>query len=223
MGFIKPHPSVGGCGIRLLSELARSIAACAPAMASLSPLPVMVLTPLLGEPATTSCPSSRKMATVFEPIRPVPPITTIFMGYPSCRRFKAATLAKNLRGFPQRRKHQGGGLGSTELCSARGIRGSCGGNVSIERRRRDAEVTPMPGLASLALAASMSSPWDPGTGSWQRPQRGHEPSLRLDDGEGSTAVVRGGSPDVGNWHISSVCLDGRLGQKSGGLSAFVDP
>src|SRR5215468_10426929 len=34
------------------------------------------------------------MATVFEPIRPVPPITTIFMGYPACRRFEAATLAK---------------------------------------------------------------------------------------------------------------------------------
>ena len=76
------------------------------------------------------------MATVFEPIRPVPPITTIFMGYPACRRFKAATLAKNLRGFPHRRKHRGGRLGSTELCNARGIRGSCGGNVSIERRRR---------------------------------------------------------------------------------------
>jgi hypothetical protein len=35
-------------------ELARSIAICAPAMASLSPLPVIVLTPLLGGPATTS-------------------------------------------------------------------------------------------------------------------------------------------------------------------------
>src|SRR5262249_51186973 len=32
-------------------------------------------------------------------------------------------------------------LGSTELCNARGIRGSRGGNVSIERRRRDTEVT----------------------------------------------------------------------------------
>src|SRR5262249_43234651 len=74
------------------------------------------------------------MATVFEPIRPVPPITTIFMGYPACRRFKAATLAKNLRGFPHRRKHRGGRLGSTELSNARGIRGSCCGNGSIERR-----------------------------------------------------------------------------------------
>src|SRR6516165_7745154 len=136
------------------------------------------------------------MATVFEPIRPVPPITTIFMGYPACRRCKAATLAKNLRGSPHRRKHRGGRLGSTELCNARGIRGSCGGNVSIERRRRDAEVTPMPGLASLALAASMSSPLRPGD--WfLAVTRGHEPSLRLDDREGSTAVVRGGSPDVG--------------------------
>src|SRR6516164_3987186 len=102
------------------------------------------------------------MATVFEPIRPVPPMTTIFMGYPACRRFKAVTLAKNLCRFPHRRKHRGGRLGSTERCNARGIRGSCGGNVSKERRRRDAEVTPMPGLASLALAAAMSFPLRPG-------------------------------------------------------------
>src|SRR6185437_11844814 len=60
-------------------ELARSITTCAPATASLRPSPVMLLTPLLGEAATTSWPSWRRMATVFEPIRPVPPITTIFM------------------------------------------------------------------------------------------------------------------------------------------------
>src|SRR5215470_8352990 len=60
-------------------ELARSITTCAPAMASLSPSPVMVLTPLLGDAARTSWPPWRRMATVFEPIRPVPPITTIFM------------------------------------------------------------------------------------------------------------------------------------------------
>jgi len=36
------------------------------------------------------------MATVFEPIRPVPPMTTIFMGYPACRRFKAATLGRKI-------------------------------------------------------------------------------------------------------------------------------
>src|SRR5712671_1793679 len=60
-------------------ELARSITTVAPAMASLSPSPVMALMPLLGEAATTSWPPWRRMATVFEPIRPVPPITTIFM------------------------------------------------------------------------------------------------------------------------------------------------
>src|SRR6201981_1437277 len=96
------------------------------------------------------------MATVFEPIRPVPPITTIFMGYPACRRFKAATLAKNLRGFPHRRKHRGGQLGSTELCNARGIRGSCGGNVSIERRRRADGGTPLQGLGDTASEAHQS-------------------------------------------------------------------
>jgi hypothetical protein len=39
----------------------------------------MLLTPLFGEAATTSWPPWRRMATVYEPIRPVPPMTTIFM------------------------------------------------------------------------------------------------------------------------------------------------
>ena len=59
--------------------MARSITTCVPAMASLSPSPVMVLMPFWGEAATTSWPPWRRMATVFEPIRPVPPMTTIFM------------------------------------------------------------------------------------------------------------------------------------------------
>src|SRR5262245_57504535 len=42
-------------------ELARSITTCVPAMASLRPSPVMVLTPLLGEAATTSWPPWRRM------------------------------------------------------------------------------------------------------------------------------------------------------------------
>src|SRR2546421_12862672 len=42
----------------------------------------MLSTPLLGEAARTSWPPWRRMATVFEPIRPVPPMTTIFMVYP---------------------------------------------------------------------------------------------------------------------------------------------
>src|SRR6516162_4724694 len=62
-------------------EFARSITTCVPAMASFRPWPVMVLTPVLGEAATTSWPPWRRMATVFEPIRPVPPMTTIFMVY----------------------------------------------------------------------------------------------------------------------------------------------
>src|SRR5437764_6033443 len=60
-------------------ELVRSITTCAPAMASLRPSPVMLLTPVLGEAATTSWPPWRRMGTAFEPMRPVPPITTIFM------------------------------------------------------------------------------------------------------------------------------------------------
>src|SRR5262245_8857107 len=42
----------------------------------------MVLVPLGGEAATSSGPPWRRMTTVFEPIRPVPPMTTIFMVCP---------------------------------------------------------------------------------------------------------------------------------------------
>jgi len=41
-------------------------------MASFRPSPVMVLTPVLGEAATTSWSPLLRMATVFEPISPVP-------------------------------------------------------------------------------------------------------------------------------------------------------
>src|SRR5262249_59020913 len=51
------------------------------AMASWGPSRVMGLTRLLGEGATTWWPRWRRRATVFEPIRPVPPMTTIFMVY----------------------------------------------------------------------------------------------------------------------------------------------
>ena len=51
-------------------------------MASLRPSPVMLLTPVLGEAARTSWPRWRRMGTVFEPIRPVPPMTTIFICAP---------------------------------------------------------------------------------------------------------------------------------------------
>src|SRR5438477_2348632 len=46
---------------------------------SASPSPVRVLTPVLGAAATASCPCSRRLLTSFDPMSPVPPITTIFM------------------------------------------------------------------------------------------------------------------------------------------------
>jgi hypothetical protein len=42
----------------------------------------MVFTPDLGDAATASCPWERRMVTTFEPMSPVPPITTTFMGLP---------------------------------------------------------------------------------------------------------------------------------------------
>src|SRR5262245_53724167 len=46
----------------------------------------MVLMPVFGEAATTSWLGWARMATVFEPIRPVPPMTTIFKVYPPDKR-----------------------------------------------------------------------------------------------------------------------------------------
>src|SRR6185437_13936898 len=49
---------------------------------SLRPSPVIVLTPVLGDAATTSWPPRRRMTAVLEPIRPVPPMMSIFMVQP---------------------------------------------------------------------------------------------------------------------------------------------
>jgi hypothetical protein len=43
------------------------------------PSPVTALTPVDGAAATAWCPCSVNACTTFEPIRPVPPMTTIFM------------------------------------------------------------------------------------------------------------------------------------------------
>src|SRR6185369_4013696 len=74
-----------------LAEFETSTTAEAPSRAAARPSPVIVLTPSRGDAGTASCPFSARMATTFEPMSPVPPITTIFMDSPSflpmwCRR-----------------------------------------------------------------------------------------------------------------------------------------
>ena len=79
-------------------ELARSIAICAPAM---------LFEPLAGNRVDAAFGrAGDDLVTLFaqnsDRLRADPagvPDTTIFMGYPACRRFKAATLAKNLVDF----------------------------------------------------------------------------------------------------------------------------
>src|SRR5215472_8327571 len=51
----------------------------APCSASGSPSPVTLFTPDLGDAATAWCPFARRLLTSLDPIRPVPPITTIFI------------------------------------------------------------------------------------------------------------------------------------------------
>src|SRR5499425_2694995 len=60
-------------------EFVTSTTTKAPFSASVSPSPVTVLTPELGDAATASCPCSRNLVTTFDPMSPLPPITTIFM------------------------------------------------------------------------------------------------------------------------------------------------
>src|SRR6478672_6409104 len=110
-------------------ELARSITTCAPAMASLRPSPMMLLTPLLGEAATTSWPPWRRMATVFEPIRPVPPMTTIFMACPSL----------SMTGDPQMGSNAKPNIADRERCDvdARSTRDLLSTRASITGERND--------------------------------------------------------------------------------------
>src|SRR5213596_3488382 len=51
----------------------------APFKTSASPSPVSVLTPELGDAAIASCPCSLSLLTSFDPMSPLPPITTIFI------------------------------------------------------------------------------------------------------------------------------------------------
>ena len=60
-------------------EFETSTTTFAPTSTSVSPSPVMVFTPELGEAAIASWPLSMRCSTTLDPMRPVPPMTTIFM------------------------------------------------------------------------------------------------------------------------------------------------
>src|SRR6185437_16441194 len=83
----------------------------APASASASPWPVMTSTPVLGDAATASWPSARSFSMSFEPIRPVPPITTIFIAVPFCPRWGHYAASLRPGGARVCRSPQGGSPG----------------------------------------------------------------------------------------------------------------
>ena len=60
-------------------EFDTSTTTAAPSSASARPSPVSVLTPEFGDAGTASWPWSRSLATSFDPMSPLPPITTSFM------------------------------------------------------------------------------------------------------------------------------------------------
>jgi hypothetical protein len=62
-------------------ELETSTTTSAPDTASASPSPVSVSTPVSGDAASASAPAFRSLVTSFDPMRPVPPMTTIFMAF----------------------------------------------------------------------------------------------------------------------------------------------
>jgi hypothetical protein len=61
-------------------EFETSTRTSAPSSTSANPSPVSVSTPESGDAGTASWPCSASFRTSFEPISPLPPITTIFMG-----------------------------------------------------------------------------------------------------------------------------------------------
>src|SRR3712207_3255293 len=160
-------------------ELARSITTCVPAMASLSPSPVMVFTPVLGEAATTSWPPWRRMATVFEPIRPVPPMTTIFMAYPP--------------------------LSMTDALGVRPRTLSVGAAYVICRRRPHDRRTLITGYSGLFATVWSASAWQ-GRYTVQCPARDHgaEPLTFLICG---TEMRAGPDPALGTF--AGQCSEGR--------------
>ena len=72
-------------------EFETSTTTFAPASTSASPSPVMVFTPELGEAATVVAVSVR-CSTTLDPMRPVPPMTTIFMTGAWCLSVVAAVF-----------------------------------------------------------------------------------------------------------------------------------
>src|SRR5207302_560821 len=65
-------------------EFDTSTTMSAPASAGCRPSPVTALTPLLGDACSTSWPRARSRGANFEPIRPVPPMITIFISSLLC-------------------------------------------------------------------------------------------------------------------------------------------
>src|SRR5262249_11849329 len=86
-------------------EFETSTTTCAPLSTSANPSPVSVLTPVLGAAATASCPSALSLVTSFDPIRPVPPITTIFILLPPSF-FAADSSSTAFVSAPAKRLHK---------------------------------------------------------------------------------------------------------------------
>jgi hypothetical protein len=96
-------------------EFDTSTTTAAPSSTSASPSPVRVFTPVFGEAGTASWPCSPSLATSFDPISPVPPITMIFTTYPFIRRTRS-------------RRRSAGSLGSEDQ-AARGSVTRTGGDA----------------------------------------------------------------------------------------------
>lgn len=63
-------------------EFDTSTTTSAPVSTSATPSPVSVFTPVFGEAGTASWPWPARLSTSLEPMRPLPPMTTIFMVVP---------------------------------------------------------------------------------------------------------------------------------------------
>src|SRR5205814_26034 len=98
----------------------------APFSTSASPSHVRVLTPDLGDAATASCPCSRSLLTSFDPMSPLPPMTTIFiiasLRFDLCISNLPIVLAKDLDVFEGR-------LGAHRLLLHVAHRPACAGAV----------------------------------------------------------------------------------------------
>ena len=139
-------------------ELETSTTTDAPTRTSARPSPVTVLTPVFGDAGTASCPCSSSLVTSLDPMRPVPPITTIFMTCLSVVCYGACRISeRDSRSLGPRHGQQGRGY-REERTSVRSARSAGSAGARGARRGPTSRTAGGPATASTKKISNAAGP-----------------------------------------------------------------